>query len=83
MSDYEKVLEKAREEMVKARRNIADGLAKLYDGRTTPDLRSNFIDVQTTIELIDKAIADEQKLALTGADENFGRKIEYKDPGIA
>jgi len=32
ISDQVKVLEKAREEMVKARRSIAESLAKPYDG---------------------------------------------------
>lgn len=60
MSDHVKVLEKAREEMVKARRSLAEGLAKPYDGRTTPGFRTGFLEVQAVIEQIDKAIADER-----------------------
>jgi hypothetical protein len=61
MSDYVKVLEKAREEMVKARRSLAEGLTKPYDGRTK-GFRSGFIEVQNTIEYLDRAVADEQKI---------------------
>lgn len=60
MSDHVKVLEKAREEMVKARRSIADGLAKPYDPRTTPTLRTGLLEIQAVIEQIDKAIVDER-----------------------
>jgi hypothetical protein len=63
MPDHVKVLEKAREQMVKARRDLAEGLAKPYDGRTTPGLRSAFIDVQSVVDQIDKAITDERKSA--------------------
>jgi hypothetical protein len=60
MIDHVKVLREAREQMVKARRRLAEGLVKPYDGRYTPGLRSEFAEVQNTIEQIDKAIADEQ-----------------------
>jgi hypothetical protein len=33
MPDHVDVLQKAREQMVKARRDLADGLSKPYDGR--------------------------------------------------
>jgi hypothetical protein len=39
------------------------GLSKRYDGRTTPGLRAAFVEVQSTIEQLDKAIADEYKIA--------------------
>lgn len=68
------VLHKAREQMVKARRDLADDLSKPYDGHRRSLIatwlaglnlawgRSSFIKVQATIEQIDKAIADEQKI---------------------
>jgi hypothetical protein len=78
MPGHVEVLQKAREQMVKARRDLADGLSKPYDGRTTPGFRSGFIEIQTTIEQIDKAIADEQKIAPPAAPKGFGRDDGYK-----
>ena len=71
MPDHVEVLQKAREQMVKARRDLADGLSKPYDGRTTPGLRSSFIEVQSAIDRIDKAIADEQKTAPPAAPDGY------------
>jgi hypothetical protein len=62
MSEHLKVLGTAREQMVKARRGIAEVLSKPYDSRTTPGARTTFTEIQNTIEQIDKAIADERKL---------------------
>jgi hypothetical protein len=78
MPDHVKVLEKAREQMVKARRDLAEGLSKPYDGRTTPGFRSGFIEVQAAIEQIDKAIADEQKIAPPAAPKGFSGDDGYK-----
>jgi hypothetical protein len=54
------VLQKAREQMVKARRDVAEVLARPYDPRTTPDARTSFMQIQATIDHIDKAIVDEK-----------------------
>lgn len=54
------VLQKAREQMVKARRDVAEVLARPYDPRTTPDARTNFMQIQATIDHIDRAIVDEK-----------------------
>jgi len=59
MPTHVEVLRKAREAMVKERRDLADALSKPYDRTKTPDYRSAFVEVQNTIEQIDKAIADE------------------------
>jgi hypothetical protein len=56
------VLQKAREELVKARRQIAEVLAQPYGRTRTPEARANFIEVQMVIDSIDKAIADERNL---------------------
>ena len=77
MTDHVDVLQKAREQMIKARRDLADGLSKPYDGRT-PDLRKSFIEVQATITRIDDAIADEQKNAPRAAPKGFGGDDGYK-----
>jgi hypothetical protein len=77
MSDYVKVLEQAREQMVKARRSLAEGLARPYDGRTTPGLRSGLIEVQTVIEQIDKAIVDERRAAPAAPIKDFDKDDPY------
>ena len=73
MTDHVKALQDAREQMVKARRGLAEGLSKPYDGRTTPGLRSGFIEVQNAIEQIDKAIVDEQKSVPPRPVKGFGK----------
>jgi hypothetical protein len=54
------VLQQAREQMVKARRDAAEVLAKPFDPLTTPQARTNFMQIQATIDHIDKAIVDEK-----------------------
>jgi hypothetical protein len=55
------VLQKAREQMVQSRRDAAEVLAKPFDPHTTPDARTNFMQIQATIDHIDKAIVDEKE----------------------
>ena len=54
------VLQQAREQMVKARRDAAEVLTKPFDAQTTPQARTNFMQIQATIDHIDKAIIDEK-----------------------
>jgi hypothetical protein len=54
------VLQTAREQMVKARREAAEALAKPYDPQATPGARTTFMQIQATIDHIDKAIIDEK-----------------------
>jgi hypothetical protein len=54
------VLQKARKQMVKARRDVAEVLARPYDPRTTPEARVSFMQIQATIDHIDKAIIHEK-----------------------
>ena len=63
MADYAKTLQIAREQMVKARRDVAAELAKPPSAQTTPKARETFITIQGVIDQIDKAIVDEQKVA--------------------
>jgi hypothetical protein len=77
MPDPIKVLEKAREEMVKARRDLADGLSKPYDPRKTPEMRTTFIEVQSVIDQINKAIAEEQKFAPPARVKGFSTDNPY------
>ncbi len=53
------VLQKAREELVKARRQTAEVLAQPYGRTKTPEARTNFMEIQAVIDSIDRAIADE------------------------
>jgi hypothetical protein len=54
------VLRKAREELVKARRQLAEVLAQPYGRTKTPEARASFLEVQTIIDSVDRAIADEK-----------------------
>jgi hypothetical protein len=54
------VLQKAREQMVKARRDVAEVLARPYGPRTTPGASTSFMQIQATIDHIDKAVIDER-----------------------
>ena len=55
------VLKKAREQMVKIRRDAADVLSQPFDRSKTPNSLTTFLEAQDAIEQIDKAIEDEQK----------------------
>lgn len=77
MSDHVKTLEKAREEMVKARRGFAAELAKPFDRQTADRIRSGFLGAQAVIEQIDKAIDDERKLAPAPPMKGFSANDPY------
>ena len=79
MTDHVKTLQKAREMMVEERHVVAEGLSKPYDPRKTPRLRSIFIEVQNTIDRIDKAIEDEQKLAPQRSVKGFSGDDRYTE----
>jgi hypothetical protein len=49
----------ARLMMVKARREVADALATSFKRGHTESMRTQFIELQSTIEAIDRAIGDE------------------------
>jgi hypothetical protein len=61
-NEYVGQLTAARAREVEHRRNIAKGLSKPYQ-RGLENWRSDFIAVQTTIEAIDRALADERAVA--------------------
>ena len=63
MTDHVETLQKAREQMLTARRELADGLSKPFDRNKTHGFREDFVEIQNVIDQIDKAIADERKLA--------------------
>jgi len=53
----------ARDREVEQRRNIADALAKAYERGETERMREAFINIQKTIEAIERAIQHEKMLA--------------------
>jgi hypothetical protein len=61
MTNHIDVLKKAREQMVKIRRDAADVLSQPFDRSKTPNSLTTFLEAQDAIEQIDKAIEDEQK----------------------
>jgi hypothetical protein len=75
MTDHIGVLKKAREQMVKARRDAADILSQPFNRDKTPHAQTVFADAQDTIEQIDKAIDDERKQSPGSAD--FNKPIDY------
>ena len=77
-TEHAKVLRQGREMMVKQRRELAEGLAKPFDSRSTPSLRTIFNEIQHTIEQIDKAIAEEQKFAPADPPKGFGPDDGYR-----
>ena len=77
MTDHVKTLHQAREQMVDTRRKLAEELGKPYDPKKTPRMRTNFVEIQTVIEQIDKAIADEQKLV--APVKRFGDEDRYTE----
>jgi hypothetical protein len=61
MTNHIDVLKKAREQIVKIRRDAADVLSQPFDRSKTPNSLTIFLEAQNAIEQIDKAIEDEQK----------------------
>ncbi len=52
----------ARDREVEQRRNIADALAQAYERGETERMREAFINIQNTIEAIERAIEHEEDL---------------------
>jgi hypothetical protein len=79
MTEHVKVLQTGREQMVKARRDLAMVLAEPYDPRKTPQSRTTLIEVQNVIDQIDKAIADEWKIAPPAPTKELSADDPYGD----
>ncbi len=79
MTEHARVLQKAREQMVKARRDLAELLAEPYDPRKKPKSRTTLIEVQSAIDQIDKAIADEWKIAPPAPAKELSADDPYGD----
>jgi hypothetical protein len=55
-------LDQARTQLVKLRRDYAQGLSKVYERGTTDSAMQGFVNVQVTIEALDRAFKDEEIL---------------------
>jgi hypothetical protein len=62
-NEYLEKLRVARAQTVAGRREIAARLAEDYEEGQTEEFREWFVEIQATIEAIDRAILDEEKLA--------------------
>ena len=62
-------LQKARETLVKMRRNIATALAAGYARGKTEDAIEQFSEIQAAINAIDKAIKDEEPIKRSFVDD--------------
>jgi hypothetical protein len=60
---YVRQLVEAREQAVEARRTLVAALAEPYERGHTEQLREEFIKLQEAIEAIDRALADEHRIA--------------------
>jgi hypothetical protein len=79
MTEHVKALQAAREQMVQARRDLAIVLAEPYDPRKTPQSRTTLIEVQSVIDQIDKAIADEWNVAPLAPAKQLSADDPYGD----
>ena len=62
-SEHLKKLTDARDRVVAERSQISDALAQEYKHGHSVEMRERFISIQSTIEAIDRAIADERRIA--------------------
>jgi len=60
MSNYVDILLTAREKLIAQRRDLAASLAGDYQRGHTDERRAQFIEVQLTVEAIDRAVDDER-----------------------
>lgn len=66
-SEHLEILNRARESFVRKRRAMAEQM--IPSGAAVQHFAPGFVDLQTAIEAIDRAIADEQKLPVGYAAE--------------
>ena len=57
---HAELLKKARERLVEDRRSFAKIIAAPFERERTSDARTRFIEMQTAIEAVDRAIEDEE-----------------------
>jgi hypothetical protein len=62
-NEHLETLRAARMRTVEGRREVGVGLTGDYEAGHTEDLRRLFVELQSTVEAIDRAILDEERLA--------------------
>jgi hypothetical protein len=77
-NEHIQMLAAARLMMVKSRREFAEALAKPFKRGHTEDIGTRFIELQNTIEAIDRAIADENHMQ-SNPDQTPGITIKVVD----
>jgi len=81
--DHVKQLAAARERLVADRRSLAVALAEPHQRTHSENMRQTFLDVQATIEAIDRAIRDEEHMMNPGQQAGFTAPMSLvrpKDP---
>jgi hypothetical protein len=77
-NEYEEKLSAARARAVADRREVTDALAKNYNAE---NMREAFVKLQSVIETIDRALADEAHIAAHPvSSETSGVAINAKSP---
>jgi hypothetical protein len=83
VNDYLSRLVGARMRAVDVRRETATALAGAFQrGRTEP-MRELFVELQSLIEAIDRAIVDEYRISETTGQLETGRVIELAEDVVA
>ena len=77
-SEHLKKLTDARDRVVAERRQIADASAREYKRGHSVEMRERFISIQNTIEAIDRAIADEDRMAKAAPGVTMNIKSQDK-----
>ena len=78
--DHVNELAAAREVLIADRRALALALAEPYKRDHSENMRKAFIDVQATIEAIDRAIRDEDRMMSPGQQAGFTAPMSFGKP---
>jgi hypothetical protein len=78
-NDHLAKLVAARARMVTERREVARALTEKYKRGQTTEMREMLVQIQTTIDAIDRAIADEKNMASMPAQMTSGVNIGTPD----
>ena len=79
-NEYLAKLAAARSRMVTERRELASALAEKYKRGHTDDMREQLVQIQATIEALDRAIVDEKSIANAPAQTMPGVDIRITEP---
>ena len=78
-NDHLAKLVAARSRMITERRDVARALTEKYKRGQTNEMRELLVQIQTTIDAIDRAIADEKNMASMPAQMTPGVNIRITD----